>query len=242
MSLVSEALRKARREAAERGENLEGRTAQTTVIQVTRGPRTWQVVALGAVVALAAATLGAVAVWWLVGGAPGPEIADLGDRPAATGPVMPAATPTTAPEDRPDAAGATTPGSAATVTPTPRRRLLPPTPRTADAAPIADPSTTDDPRPTAVPEASTAERTDPTPAPSTETTALGPNEFLGEAVIDGRRLVLDYIAYLPTGAFAEINGAEVRLGSRIEGFTVESITATAVTLRGPDGRVVLRAR
>ena len=36
MSLVSEALRKARREAAERGDNLDGRTPQTTVIQVAR--------------------------------------------------------------------------------------------------------------------------------------------------------------------------------------------------------------
>jgi hypothetical protein len=60
--------------------------------------------------------------------------------------------------------------------------------------------------------------------------------------VDGRRLVLDYIAYLPSGAFAEINGTEVRLGSRVEGFTVESITAAAVTLRGPDGPFVLRAR
>lgn len=242
MSLVSEALRKARREAAERGDNLDGRTAQTTVIQVTRGPRTWQVVAIGAMVATMAAGLGALGVWWAMGARSGTSVADLSDRPAAPVAVAPTATATVGPDSPPpDAATEPTATPAAAPSAT-GRRLLPPTPRPTDPAPTAVPPTTGEPRATEALPPSTAERTEPMPSAPTEEAALGPSEFLGEAVVNGRRLVLDYIAYLPSGAFAEINGIEVRLGSEIEGFTVESITAAAVTLRGPDGAFVLRAR
>ncbi len=235
MSLVSEALRKARREAAERGENLDPRTAQTTVIQVTRGPRTWQVVLVGAVVAIAAAGLGAVGVWWVLGSAPDPVVAESGDTPQVSAAVVPTPTPMVVAEPPANdvAPRPSDPTPTVAAVPATGRRLLPPTPRPAAPTPTRTPVDTALPAP--------AESPPPTPTGSAPA-ALGPNEYLGEAVIDGRRLVLDYIAYLPSGAFAEINGVEVRLGSTIEGFTVESITAAAVTLRGPDGPIVLRAR
>ena len=83
---------------------------------------------------------------------------------------------------------------------------------------------------------------DPVPAQPVPTPTLGPREFIIEAEIGGRRLVLDYIAYLPSGSFAEINGVEARIGTQIEGFVVDSITATAVILRDAEGPIVLRAR
>jgi len=233
MSLVSEALRKARREAAERGDNLDGRTSSTTVIQVTRGPRAWQVVLVGVVVAVVAAGLGAVGVWWALGSGPHQVVAESGDMPPASAAVVPTATPTIVPE-RPEETVAPAPhGPTRTPTPATGRRLLPPTPRPATPTPTEAPIGATLPVPTGLPPPTPDE-----PAPG----VLGANEFLGEAVVDGRRLVLDYIAYLPSGAFAEINGVEVRLGSTIDGFTVESITAAAVTLRGPGGPIVLRAR
>ena len=82
MSLVSDALRKARREAAERGDNLGERATPTTVVHISRGSGLAIGIATGAGVALVAALAVAAVVWW-TGAQATVEIAE------ATGPAAP---------------------------------------------------------------------------------------------------------------------------------------------------------
>ncbi|HQP44761.1 MAG TPA: hypothetical protein PLV66_13915 [Thermoanaerobaculales bacterium] len=60
-----------------------------------------------------------------------------------------------------------------------------------------------------------------------------------QADLDYATLALDFIVARPTDPFARINGMDLRVGSTIEGFTVEEITSTAVRLRDERGPLVL---
>jgi hypothetical protein len=78
--------------------------------------------------------------------------------------------------------------------------------------------------------------TTPTPAPQT-----GLREYVVDADLGHATLTLDYIVFRSEDPFAQINGLDVRVGSTIEGCTVEEITAEWVRLRDPRGPLVLRA-
>ena len=67
-----------------------------------------------------------------------------------------------------------------------------------------------------------------------------PREYVAEADLGYTTLSLDYIVFRPVDPFAEINGFDVRVGSTIEGFKVEEITADSVRLRDARGLLVLR--
>ncbi len=66
-------------------------------------------------------------------------------------------------------------------------------------------------------------------------------EFVAEADLGYTSLSLDYIVFRPVDPFAQINGFDVRVGSSVEGFVVEEITADSVRLRDGKGTLVLRA-
>ncbi|PWB68449.1 MAG: hypothetical protein C3F15_16355 [Holophagae bacterium] len=68
----------------------------------------------------------------------------------------------------------------------------------------------------------------------------GERVFHVEADLGYASLVVDYIAFRPDDPFARINGVDVRVGSTVEGFTVEEITGTAVRLRDERGTVILK--
>ncbi|HVN76018.1 MAG TPA: hypothetical protein VMT19_06850 [Thermoanaerobaculaceae bacterium] len=246
MSLVSEALRKARQEAAERGEKQRGASFRTTV--VLGGGKPGRRIGWGVLLAVAAAGLaGAAVAWWVLtqrnapGGAAVPvaaaPIAPAGTEglPSATAvpgapsvPVTAAAAPPAAPAAAPSpgptvpAAGAAGPASrpaAGGVGASP-----PPAPATA-TIPRARPA-----------EAAPAERP-PRPAVSER---AGERSFVLEADLGKVKLHLDYIVYRSKGPFAAINGQEVVIGSIVEGFVVEEIGPESVRLAGPGGAVLLK--
>ncbi len=68
----------------------------------------------------------------------------------------------------------------------------------------------------------------------------GNRVFVMEAELGYASLSLGFIVARSTNAFAEINGTEVRIGSRIEGFVVEAIEADRVILRDDKGLLILR--
>jgi hypothetical protein len=76
--------------------------------------------------------------------------------------------------------------------------------------------------------------------PAHATTASGERVFDVDADLGYAVLTLDYIAFRATDPFAQINGVDVRVGSTIEGFTVEDIGPSSVRLRDARGPLVLR--
>jgi hypothetical protein len=87
-------------------------------------------------------------------------------------------------------------------------------------------------------------RTPPTAAlpvePIAATESGGERVFVLDADVGYATLNLGFIVARSTNPFAEINGTEVRVGSEIEGFTVEAIEADQVILRDDNGTLILR--
>jgi cytoskeletal protein RodZ len=70
--------------------------------------------------------------------------------------------------------------------------------------------------------------------------AGGERVFEVEANLGNTTLTLDYIVARASDSYALINSYEVRVGSHIEGFTVEEITADWVRLTDENGPLVLK--
>ncbi len=227
MSLISEALRKARAEAAER----EGRE-HGVPRALALPPKRWRSgpgMLLLAVAALAAGLGGAAVAWWALGRRPGAATA----VPVPTSPATPTigAAPTAAA------------GAASTVL---HHAQLPgataPAPTSAPA-----PTVTAAP-PTAAPSLAGASeaRTEQARRPEGERSG-GEREhpdrtFVIDADLGYAKLHLDFIVYRPGSPFASINGGQVMVGSLLDGFTVEEIGQDFVRLRDKHGAVVLRIR
>jgi hypothetical protein len=225
MSLITEALRKARQEAADREGRLRG-IPRGLAVPPTRW-RAWRPLAL--VILIAAGALGgAVVTWWLVGrhvpsiSAAGTSLAPVATSPAPTAPPSPqpsaserALGPPAAVAGRPEAA--------------PRQPVEPPAP--ASEARAASPGGQNAPEEA---EAARARR-----AESADTTSRE-RSFVVDADLGYAKLHLDYIVYRPGSPFAGINGEQVVIGTKIDGFQVEEIGADSVRLQGSRGTVILR--
>jgi hypothetical protein len=70
--------------------------------------------------------------------------------------------------------------------------------------------------------------------------ADGERVYVVEANLGDTTLSLGFIVARSENPFAEINGVDVYLGSEIEGFVVEAIEADRVVLRDDQGTLVLR--
>lgn len=237
MSLVSEALRKARREAADRKRPSRLPGALPEPPGGGRGTRFGAGLLLGASIALAAALLGAAATWWLVatlrsgpadsGALPTPVEARLAEEgvvpatpkaPVPTGAAVGAPLPTAAPAAPPKAhPGATDAGTAPV----------------GDAAPAPSPS------PRATPQGSDGGAGPPLRATAA---AGGERVYVLEADLGYASLSLGFVVARPNDPFAEINGREVHVGSELEGFVVEEISTRGVRLRDARGPLELRLR
>lgn len=115
-------------------------------------------------------------------------------------------------------------------------KLSSPTP--APAAPsVVSESPAPKPAPTAVPSPTPA----PTSPPSAPAPAAA-REFVVEGKLGGAVLHLDFLVYGSKKSFARINGQDVVEGSVVEGYTVEAIQEDRVILRGAAGLVILKVR
>jgi len=241
MSLITEALRKARQEAAQR-EGRERGIPHGLVVP----PKRWRSgpgLALVVVIALAAALGGAGLAWWALGRRAATEASS-----AAPGRPVPA-TPAPAGAARPF------PTSPAPFSPA----LKPPGEapagpegqaerhdRAAAPAPVADTRGVEalvPPTPATVLEAA-PNVSEPAPGqrskPSEPVENARDRSFVIDANLGHVKLHLDYIVYRPGSPFAGINGQQVLIGSVIEGFQVEEIGPELVRLRDGRGTVVLR--
>lgn len=249
MSLISDALRKARQEAAERDAHARGVAPPPGPVATRSSSGLGTGLVLGAVIAAVAALSGGVAVWWAVGSGDDPDglhAAQASAVPApasgpstGAGPASDAAEPD--PEDdaaEPVAATAadlrldrTDPGSA------PQPDAPDPTPTAATGASTPPPAM---PVPRIQPPDPAPGQADPaTVAPDG---GSGPREFGLVAELGYARLELGYLVYRRDDPFAEVNGREVHVGSRVDGFVVDEITRTSVRLSDHRGAVVLRVR
>ncbi len=268
MSLIDEALKRARHEAS-RQEAVKRDAARHdgprplprlyAERRTSRAPL-WAGISTGAAVAL----LGVIA-WLLWGRSIAPPAA-----PAL--PTTPVAAETTANPDVKPATGvalapvpaapaATTPPTAvrseepvavARVAPQPTAQSAPATPTatqlTAGTTPSALPRTlpvAPTAPPIAAPAPTQAPRSQAPPSAASPTTpGTAPQTYVREVSLPGGgpRLRLGGIAYSTEAPIALINGAALGRGEVVEGYVVRRIDAAEVELEGPAGRLVLRLK
>jgi hypothetical protein len=222
VSLINEALRKARQAASEHDAKQAEDLFRPRKAYPSRrsGGGEWLTVVL---IAAVAAVIGAAGAWWFVGSrhaAPSEVVVrELQPETATENPAAPIAPPETSPplsHESPE-----TNGSNAQPVENVTARHLPTSVPTAgapiEAAPIGA-----------------------QPAPTTTSAIPGERVYVMEADLGDVVLSLGYIVARHSNPFAEINGVEVHLGSEIEGFVVEAIEADRVVLRDEDGPLVLR--
>lgn len=251
MSLVSEALKKAEREAAARDARAKGQPApfeaplQPYRSRRSGGARTPIFAALGA-----AALLVALALLWWSGGREAPV---KGAAPAAS------ATAATAAANVPPVAesAAAQPRSGDPALPSPS---LPPT---LPAAPppatpsVSEPATTilatsplpktrleAPPSPPGASEPAKPKAPAPrVPSAPTAVTTFGPGDYLLRVDFpDGSKLELGGIVYSETSPFAYLNGRLVGVGEFVEGRRIDRIERDRVILSGDGGTLSLRLK
>ncbi len=230
MSLINEALRKARQAAAEHDDQRNaGRAPQA---YPSRGPRRGAGPAVVALVAILAGLIGAAGVWWIVGTASTePESADAAIvQVKESGDVQPQ---TPQPAGNSESAPIDLPGDSEPETP-PKIGQTPPT-----EAPPPAPQSTASPEsaPSATAEGSSEDLPD---RPTSMVTTSGERVFIIDAELGYASLSLGYIVFRPVRPFAEINGNDVYEGSEVAGFTVDKIEVDRVILSDSRGTLELR--
>ncbi|HZI63595.1 MAG TPA: hypothetical protein VFE44_02380, partial [Thermoanaerobaculia bacterium] len=228
LSLISEALKRARLEAARR-EGEERRTVYASAPAYAprrRRPPAAALVAAG----LAVGVLAGAGIYWALragGVAPGPPPA------APARPAAPAAPVAKSPAPQPAAQTAPQPAPI----PAPVAAAAAPQPSTPQSPPIAvaPPRASAPPAPPAAPPAARA--APPAPAQPPPPAAPEPGRTYSRAVdlAGGKRLELDGIVASPTEPLAMMNRRLMAPGEVIEGHTLVRIEPKRVELRGPGG-------
>jgi hypothetical protein len=229
VSLIGDALRKARKEAAERETDRRGVLFSAKINDSPTRSNLGLGIVLGAVIAVAATVAGGGAVWWFVGRDQPSESARAAASPAndASGEdiVTPIPSPLAAgPEDGPRPPVATVPAPAS-----PSVGSESVTPRDSDQPGSAV-------KPTAV-----ARSIDTTTGEGFAGIEDGVEIYVMEADLGGAHLSLDYIVFRNEDPFAEINGIELHLGGVVDGFRVKAIEHDRVKLSDGRRTIVLRA-
>lgn len=245
MSLVSDALRKARRETARlRGErqvtaySLPGSAPQPRARVLTG-------IVVGVVLGLVAALVVVIALKWPPNRSVSGTKADAAEPAAPTSPeiVTRAATSARAPDapeampQAPRAAAPTAPSQWTGASGQQPVRNEVPTP----AAPRTVPPLADLPFPTPLASAPNAPRAGDDVNPL-QSTGAQERVYVLRADLGYAKLQLDFIVYKPSAPFGRINGQDIVPGSIVDGFLVEEIGRDFVRLRDPHGPLVLRVR
>ena len=212
MSLINEALRKARQAASEHeSKQPDGPFQPARAYPSRRSGRRDGPLAM-ALIAVAAGVVGASAVWWYVGGRETTSTATTVVEGPSTEAATPLATQAGLPTPVDDRATATA------------HEALP----RQESAPAEVEQTITE----SAPAVAAAEE------PVTDSD--GNRVFVMEAELGYASLSLGFIVSRASHSFAEINGREVWIGSEIEGFVVEAIEADRVMLRDDKGPLILR--
>jgi hypothetical protein len=245
VSLIGDALRRARQEAAERESDRKGILFSAKIAEGPTRSNLGLGLAIGALIAVIATVAGGAAVWWILG---------VGGSDRDQRPVAATETATEA-----GAPAIVEPASASASVSDPDPDPVP--------VPEGSDSNSDQRQPSA---AATGTATEPTSAPESndndsdsgssggsnratdDPTTSGPESgFLGtengeeiyilEADLGDVSLSLDFLIYREVDPFAEINGVEVHLGGTIEGYRVKAIERDRVSLSNGRRTIVLRA-
>jgi hypothetical protein len=257
VSLVGDALRKARREAAERDVERRGVLYSARISDAPGRSHLGLGLVLGALIAVVATTAGGLVAWWWLESRGGEPLA-----PGPDGPVAAVTTPLPG-SDGSDTGSDSDSGSTSGGGSGPGQRQLTAAASAAGAAaataPTAAPSAgfatgPVDPDPDAKGAASSPSEPGPVdpsrpsgsdPAAATDSGFAGIEDgaevYILEADLGDVRLELDFIVFRADDPFAEINGIEVHLGGTVGGFRVKAIERDRVRLSDGRRTVVLRA-
>jgi len=215
VSLINEALRKARQAASEHeSKQPAGPFQPTRAYPSRRSGRRGGLLGM-AIIVVAAGVIGAVAAWWILGNHETPSSEAINNQSNFVEATPPASS----------APGALSPSDDQT------EPVVLTEPTAAPATPVVVPAS----------EQKIVEHESPVAA--TVKPIIGSNGeriFVMEAELGYASLSLGYIVARSSNAFAEINGTEVWIDSEIEGFVVEAIEADRVVLRDDKGPLILR--
>ena len=233
MSLIGDALRKTRQEAAERESDRKGVLFSAKIGHSPTRSNLGLGLALGAIIAAAATVAGGSAVWWLLSrgetGQPltveqGPSVEAVGIETDRAAPVPTQSLPV----------------GSDSQTQALHDGELGPAP-TSDA----DPKDLGSQQPAVQARAAVE-----TPAPTTPNETSTEGGFAGvengadvyilEAKLGKVQLSLDFIIFRPVDPFAEINGIELHIGGVIEGYRVKVIERDRVHLSNGRKDIILR--
>ncbi len=221
MSLISEALKRARLEAARR-EGEERGTVYASAPAYTPRRRRWPAAALaGAGLALGLAA--GSGLYWALRPAPAAREAPRAESPVDAAPVLPPA-PAAAPPPVTSAEPAPVPLAPPPIPAAPPRATAPPPPPA--LPPTAAPPEAKSAPPAAAPAAA---------APLATPPVAGRLYSRGVDLPGGKRLELDGIVASPTDPLAMMNRRLMAPGEVIDGYTLVRIEPKRVELRGPDG-------
>lgn len=234
MSLIGDALRKTRQEAADREIDRQGVLFSAKIADSPARSNLGLGLAIGAVIAIGATVIGGGTVWWLLSGTEMGRSSPPGAAaPAAPGIVETGETPVDTPSPSSAEAGTNPPAQPAIEASTASQT---------EAAPTESP-----------PDQSAAEfaaATAQAAAPAGRDSGLaegfagmedGDEIYILEADLGDVRLSLDFIVSRADDPFVEINGTELHLGGVIEGFRVKAIGTDRVRLSNGRRSIVLRA-
>ncbi len=262
MSLINEALKQARVEAARRDAAAKGVPPAALPVYVPPRRRPWLAPVAGFLAGLAAVAMAAGAFW--VARRPPPSAAGETARAAATeaagaSPASPAVdSPVLSPVDRPITSGRRTevrPAVAAR-SPDPGGGVSPPSiepspvrppaavavPPPATEAPALAPSSSAPP-PSAPPAPARPPSAPPAPVPPPSTPAVAEGQtFLRQAAPAGASVKLEFIVWSESRPFAQINGQLLGAGQSIDGYTLLNVERERVELEGGGVRFWLRVR
>lgn len=245
MSLINEALKRARLEAAR--QDAAGQRMPVSSLPSHVPPRrsAWTGLALGlaAGVLLSLIAFGAV-MMALRRPAPPADAPAVATAPPPVGMNETAsAMESTAPSTSSAGPAETTPGApTGTTTPAATAASSPSIPPVSESPSATTPAAAPEPAPPTAPPAETAAIPAPPSAPAPTTvpaaTPAAPalRTYVKEAKLPGgEQLKLDFIVWSESQTFAQINGRLIGVGERVEGFTLERIERRQVELQGPSG-------
>ncbi len=240
MSLINEALQRARVEAARRDAAEKGVPPAALPVYVPPRRRPWLAPVAGFAAGLVAVGMAAGAFWFVRQPAPPEPRSVLATAAPEKAPVSPVeAVPGVDPA--PTAAASRT----VAVTPPASTRPAPAEPEPVDRRPprsAAAPPAAPEARPSAQWEAPPPSAPPPLAAPRPPDGGVGGQTFLRQAAPAGGSVRVDFIVWSESRPFAQINGQLIGAGQSVDGYTLLKVERERVELEGGGERFWIRVR